>query len=33
MLYEWRELSRATGSNTMPEENNEFSGWGNEARW
>jgi hypothetical protein len=33
MLYEWRELSRATTSNTMPEENNEFSGWGNEARW
>ncbi len=33
MLYQWRELTRATTGNTMPDENTEFSGWGDEARW
>jgi hypothetical protein len=33
MLCDWRDPSRASTSNGMPEENTEFSGWGNEARW
>ena len=33
LLYEWRQLSRLARGASMPEENNDFSSWGNEARW
>ncbi|HXA70541.1 MAG TPA: hypothetical protein VNW24_08835, partial [Stellaceae bacterium] len=33
MLYEWRELPGARQGNTNPEEDTDFSGWGNEAKW
>ena len=33
MLYEWRDLHRAPRGAGLPEEDNDFSSWGNEARW
>ncbi len=33
LLYEWRQLSRMARGSNVPEENNDFSSWGNEARW
>jgi filamentous hemagglutinin family protein len=33
LLYEWRQLARLGRGTNVPEENNDFSSWGNEARW
>ncbi|HTZ77318.1 MAG TPA: hypothetical protein VMC10_05405, partial [Stellaceae bacterium] len=33
LLYEWRQLARLARGANVPEENNDFSSWGNEARW
>jgi hypothetical protein len=33
MLMEWRDLSSGPRTATVPEEDSDFSGWGNEARW
>ncbi len=33
LLYEWRQLARLGRGANVPEENNDFSSWGNEARW